>query len=202
MRIASASGRFEQASGGTLFLDEIGDMSAATQAKLLRVLQDQEFHRLGGTRILRTDARIVAATNQELEERIRGGLFREDLYFRINVIRIEIPPLRERPEDLVALAHRLLRDSAEQLGRPIRGFTDGALARLRAHRWPGNVRELRNTLERAVLLAEGPRIRAEDLSLPGAAPGPVSGPGARICRPRGWICGRWSGGSSSRRCGV
>jgi len=156
-------GRFEQASGGTLFLDEVGDLSPATQAKLLRVLQEQEFHRLGGTRTLRTDARIVAATNQELGERIREGRFREDLYFRLNVIRIHLPPLRERPEDLLALAHRFLRDFSRELGRPVQGFSGGALARLRCHRWPGNVRELHNAIERALLMCEGPRIQAEDL---------------------------------------
>jgi len=166
-------GRFEQASGGTLFLDEVGDMSPATQAKLLRVLQDQEFHRLGGTRILRTDARIVAATNRDLAERVRAGSFREDLLFRLDVIRIELPPLRERPEDLVALAHRFLREFSAQSPRPSRGFSDGALRRLQGHAWPGNVRELRNAIERAVLMAEGPRIRAEDLALggDGALPG-------------------------------
>src|SRR5262245_42234827 len=160
-------GRFEQASGGTLLLDEVGDMSAATQAKLLRVLQDQEFHRLGGTRILRTDARIVAATNRDLADRVQAGLFREDLLFRLDVIRIELPPLRERGDDVVALAHRFLRDFTGQTPRPVRGFTEGALRRLRAHGWPGNVRELRNAIERAVLMAEGPRIRADDLALAG-----------------------------------
>ena len=160
-------GRFEQASGGTLFLDEVGDMSPATQAKLLRVLQDQEFHRLGGTRILRTDARIVAATNRDLGERVRAGSFREDLLFRLDVIRIELPALRERAEDVVALAHRFLREFSAQAPRPARGFTEGALRRLRGHSWPGNVRELRNAIERALLLAEGPRIRAEDLALSG-----------------------------------
>ena len=160
-------GRFEQASGGTLFLDEVGDMSPATQAKLLRVLQDQEFHRLGGTRILRTDARIVAATNRDLGERVRAGSFREDLLFRLDVIRIELPPLRERAEDVVALGHRFLREFSAQAPRPARGFTEGALRRLRGHAWPGNVRELRNAIERAVLMAEGPRIRAEDLALSG-----------------------------------
>jgi two-component system, NtrC family, response regulator HydG len=160
-------GRFEQASGGTLFLDEVGDMSPATQAKLLRVLQDQEFHRLGGTRILRTDARIVAATNRDLGERVRAGSFREDLLFRLDVIRIELPALRERAEDVVALAHRFLREFSAQAPRSARGFTEGALRRLRGHSWPGNVRELRNAIERALLLAEGPRIRAEDLALSG-----------------------------------
>jgi len=168
-------GRFEQASGGTLFLDEVGDMSPATQAKLLRVLQDQEFHRLGGTRILRTDARIVAATNRDLGQRVREGLFREDLLFRLDVIRIELPPLRDRPEDVVALAQRFVREFAGAgPGRP-RGLSEGALRRLRAHRWPGNVRELRNAIERAVLLADGPRIRAEDLALQPAAAEPAVG---------------------------
>ena len=109
-------GRFEQASGGTLFLDEIGDLSPATQAKLLRVLQDQEFHRVGGTQTLRTDARIVAATNADLEREVRARRFREDLYFRLNVIRIQLPPLRERPEDVVELAHRFLREFARGPG--------------------------------------------------------------------------------------
>lgn len=161
-------GRFEQASGGTLFLDEIGDMSPATQAKLLRVLQEQEFHRLGGTRVLRTDARIVAATNQDLSGEIEAHRFREDLYFRLNVIRIHLPPLRERPEDLLALAHRFVDEFAHQMDRPIRGFTESALAQLRSHSWPGNVRELHNSIERAVLMAEGSRISPEDLALCGA----------------------------------
>ena len=159
------TGRFEEANGGTLFLDEVGDTSPATQAKLLRVLQEQEFHRLGGTRILRTDARIVTATNHELERRIAEGAFREDLFFRLNVIRIHLPPLRERPEDLIDLAHHFLSRASERLDRPIRGFDGAAMRRIRAHRWPGNVRELQNAIERAVLLAEGPRIRGSDLSL-------------------------------------
>jgi DNA-binding NtrC family response regulator len=158
-------GRFEEASGGTLFLDEIGDMSPATQAKLLRVLQEQEFHRLGGTHVLRTDARIVSATNQPLDESVASGAFREDLFFRLNVIRIHLPPLRERCEDLMALAHHFLHRFAKELDRPVRGFSEDALERLRAHRWPGNVRELHNTIERSVLLSNGRRIGAGDLSL-------------------------------------
>jgi two-component system response regulator HydG len=163
-------GRFEEASGGTLFLDEVGDTSPATQAKLLRVLQDQEFHRLGGTGILRTDARIVSATNHDLQKKVAEGSFREDLYFRLDVIRIHMPPLRERPEDLFALAQHFLRRFAADLDRPLRGFDEAALQRIRTHRWPGNVRELRNTIERSVLMAEGPRIGAEDLSLFGVGP--------------------------------
>ncbi len=163
-------GRFEQASGGTLFLDEIGDTSAATQAKLLRVLQEQEFHRLGGTRILRTDARIVAATNQDLPGEVRAGHFREDLFFRLDVIRIHLPPLRERPEDVLALAHHFLARFASELGRPRGGFSAAALECLQLRRWPGNVRELENAIERAVLLAEGPQLEVRDLALPGEEP--------------------------------
>jgi two-component system response regulator HydG len=159
------AGRFEEATGGTLLLDEIGDVSPATQAKLLRVLQDQEFHRLGGTATLRTDARIVAATNSRLEDQVTEGRFREDLYFRLNVIRIHVPPLRERPDDLVDLAQHFLREFRESLGLPIEGFSEGALASLTGHDWPGNVRELRNTIERAMLLAEGPRVRRRDIVL-------------------------------------
>jgi two-component system response regulator HydG len=169
-------GRFEQASGGTLFLDEVGDMSPATQAKLLRVLQDQEFQRLGGTKVLRTDARLISATNQDLAARLRDGSFREDLFFRLNVIRIHLPPLRERAEDLLALAHHFLRCFARDLGRPVRGFTEEALARIRAHPWPGNVRELHNTIERGVLMADGPRVDAADLALPASGGDPRPAP--------------------------
>jgi DNA-binding NtrC family response regulator len=158
-------GRFEEANGGTLFLDEVGDTSRATQAKLLRVLQEQRFHRLGGSKLLRTDARIISATNHDLGARIAEGLFREDLFFRLNVIRIHLPPLRDRPEDLIDLAHHFLRELGSEMRHPIRGFTEAALARIRSHDWPGNVRELHNTLERAVLMAEGTRIDAEDLSI-------------------------------------
>jgi DNA-binding NtrC family response regulator len=158
-------GRFEQASGGTLFLDEIGDVSLATQAKLLRVLQDQEFHRLGGTRSLRTDARVVAATNKDLRRAIAAGEFREDLYFRVNVITIELPSLRERADDVDALAQHFLAEFAAELGRPRSGFSAAALARIRAHDWPGNVRELRNVIERAVLMGDGPGVEAGELAI-------------------------------------
>jgi DNA-binding NtrC family response regulator len=162
-------GRFEQADRGTLFLDEIGDMSPATQAKLLRVLQDQQFHRLGGTKVLRTDVRIVVATNQDLEKAIREGRFREDLYFRLNVIGIRLAPLRERREDLEALALHFLAEFSRELGRPRAGFTHQALDRIRVYGWPGNVRELRNAIERAVLMSDGERIEADDIGLPEAA---------------------------------
>ncbi len=159
-------GRFEQADRGTLFLDEIGDMSPATQAKLLRVLQDQQFHRLGGTKVLHTDVRIVAATNQNLEKAIRVGEFREDLYFRLNVIGIQLAPLRERSEDLEALSQHFLAEFSRELGRPRTGFSNEALVRIQAHSWPGNIRELRNMIERAVLMSDGERIEADDIGLP------------------------------------
>jgi len=160
-------GRFELADGGTLLLDEVADLSPATQARLLRVLQDGEFQRVGGTETLRVDVRILSATNRDLERDVAAGRFREDLFFRLNVIRIDLPPLRERPEDLLALADHFLAHFAAEVGRPLRGFTAAARERILAHRWPGNVRELRNAVERAVLLAEGEEIGPEDL-LPGA----------------------------------
>jgi transcriptional regulator with GAF, ATPase, and Fis domain len=162
------TGRFEQADGGTLFLDEVGDMTPATQVKLLRVLQDGEFHRVGGTRSLRCDVRIVAATNQDLEASVREGRFREDLYFRLHVIRIHLPPLRERGGDVEALARHFLAAFARELARPGLGFAPDALARIREHPWPGNVRELRNAVERAALLSEGDEVRADALGI--AAP--------------------------------
>jgi len=158
-------GRFEQADGGTLFLDEIGDLSLVTQAKLLRVLQDHEFQRLGGSQVLRTDVRIVAATNQELPAAIEAGTFREDLFFRLNVIGIELPPLRERPEDVEALAGHFLEELAAEVGKALIGFAPDAMARLKGHPWPGNIRELRNVIERAVLMSDGPRVEASEIGL-------------------------------------
>jgi DNA-binding NtrC family response regulator len=166
------AGRFEQADGGTLFLDEIGDMTPATQVKLLRVLQDGEFHRVGGNRPMRCDVRIIAATNHDLEQRVREGGFREDLYFRLNVIRVHLPPLRERGTDAVALAAHFLEQFSRDLGRPRVRFGEEALGRIREHAWPGNVRELRNAVERAVLLSDGDEIRAEHVGLaPATVPG-------------------------------
>ena len=162
-------GRFEQADGGTLLLDEVGDLSATTQAKLLRVLQEQEFHRLGGRLPIRTDVRIVAATNRQLEREVEAGRFREDLYFRLNVIRIHLPPLRERPEDLLVLAEHFLAHFARELGRPEVGLSQQARERIVAHTWPGNVRELRNAMERALLLCDGHNVDACDLGLLGTA---------------------------------
>jgi DNA-binding NtrC family response regulator len=158
-------GRFEQSNGGTLFLDEIGDMAPATQAKLLRVLQDKEFTRVGATRPMKADVRIVAATHRELEAEIQAGRFRDDLFFRLNVIRIAMPPLRERPDDVEALAVHFAAHFARELGRPERRLSAAAIACLREHRWPGNVRELRNVIERAVLLADGARIEPTDVEV-------------------------------------
>jgi DNA-binding NtrC family response regulator len=182
-------GRFEEATGGTLFLDEIGELTPATQVKLLRVLQDQEFQRLGGTQSLRTDARIVVATNADLPAAVREGRFREDLFFRLDVIRICLPPLRERPEDAVMLAQHFLAELSETRSE-IEGFSRGALRRIREYAWPGNVRELRNAVERAALMAEAPRIRAADLDLNG----PTRGRDAAwrpALPPQGWDLDDW-----------
>jgi two-component system response regulator HydG len=158
-------GRFEQADGGTLFLDEIGDMSANTQAKILRVLQEHEFERLGGTRTLRVDVRLIAATNRDLPSMVETGSFREDLYYRLNVVTIEMPPLRERKDDIAALANFFIRRFAGELKKRIDGLEPDALRLLMRYNWPGNIRELENAIERAMLLAERPLIAVEDLRL-------------------------------------
>src|SRR5499426_668219 len=156
-------GRFELASGGTLFLDEVADLSLVTQPKILRVLQEGEFERLGGTRTLQVDVRIVAATNRDLSEMVKDKRFREDLYYRLNVITVRVPPLREHPEDIRLLAQHYLRVYSAKNGRKLEGFSTEAIARLESYAWPGNVRELENLVERSVLLARKDRIDAEDL---------------------------------------
>ncbi len=158
-------GRFEQADGGTLFLDEIGDMSANTQAKILRVLQEHEFERLGGTRTLRVDVRVIAATNRNLPLMVSSGQFREDLYYRLNVVSIDMPPLRERKEDIQALAGFFLRRFAGELKKRVDGLSPDANKLLMRYNWPGNIRELENAIERAVLLTEGPQLSSADLRL-------------------------------------
>ena len=163
---ARRAGRFEAAHGGTILLDEIGDMPAETQAKVLRVLQERRFERVGGQQPVGVDVRMVAATHRDLEEEVRRGRFREDLYYRLEVAEVELPPLRERPEDVPALAEHFLAALANRLGRPPKPFAPAALARLVRHAWPGNVRELRNVVERAAVLAGGPAIEEEDLRLP------------------------------------
>jgi two-component system response regulator AtoC len=158
-------GRFEQADGGTLFLDEIGDMSPSTQAKILRVLQEHEFERLGGTRTLRVDVRLIAATNRDLSNMVETGHFREDLYYRLNVVSIEMPPLRDRKDDIVPLANSFIRRFSGELKKKIDGLEPEAQKLLMRYNWPGNIRELENTIERAMLLAEGRAIASEDLRL-------------------------------------
>jgi len=158
-------GRFEQADGGTLFLDEIGDMSPSTQAKILRVLQEHEFERLGGTRTLRVDVRMIAATNRDLSAMVQTGQFREDLYYRLNVVSIEMPPLRERKDDIVPLAGAFIRKFAGELKKKIEGLDTDAQKMLMRYNWPGNIRELENTIERAMLLTEGRTIGSIDLRL-------------------------------------
>ncbi|HXV75657.1 MAG TPA: sigma-54 dependent transcriptional regulator [Candidatus Polarisedimenticolaceae bacterium] len=158
-------GRFELANGGTLFLDEIGNMSVSTQVKVLRVLQEREFERLGGSRTIKVDVRLIAATNLDLEEAIAKGGFREDLYYRLNVVSIKVPPLRERREDIIPLAKIFMDESAQDIKKDLRGIDPGAVRLLQRHTWPGNIRELKNVVERAVLLCETPYIRQEDLHL-------------------------------------
>jgi two-component system, NtrC family, response regulator HydG len=156
-------GRFELADGGTLFLDEVADLSPVTQPKILRVLQEGEFERVGGTRTLRVDVRIVTATNQDLAQLVRDKRFREDLYYRLNVITVTTPPLRERREDIRVLAQHFLRVYAAKNNRTLEGLSDEALSCLEAYRWPGNVRELENVIERAVVLARGEQIEVANL---------------------------------------
>ena len=158
-------GRFEQSDGGSLFLDEIGDMSPSTQAKILRVLQEHEFERLGGTRTLRVDVRLVAATNRDLAAMVAAGQFREDLYYRLNVVSIEMPPLRERKEDVQALATFFIKRFSAELKKKIEVIDGEALKLLMRYNWPGNIRELENSIERAMLLTEGDHITADDLRL-------------------------------------
>jgi DNA-binding NtrC family response regulator len=164
-------GRFELADGGTLFLDEIGNVPMSQQSKLLRVIEGGEFERVGSSRTQRTDVRIVAATNAKLPELVEQGRFRQDLLFRLNTIEIELPPLRERPEDIVPIAQRRLQALAAKYSRPLTGFDESALAALRRYAWPGNVRELGNVVERAVLMARGSAITAADLRLEAHAAG-------------------------------
>ncbi len=156
-------GRFEMADGGTLFLDEIGDISLEVQTKLLRVLQEKTFERVGSSEPVQVDVRLVAATHQNLEQLIRQGRFREDLYYRLNVIALAMPPLRDRAEDVPELALHFLREYAKRCGKPAAQIDDEALLALRSYRWPGNIRELENAVERAVVVSDGPVLRLDDL---------------------------------------
>jgi len=159
------AGKFEAAHKGTLFLDEIGEMSPAIQAKFLRVLEGHPFERVGGSARVQVDVRVVAATNRHLEEAVTAGGFRRDLYFRLKVVEIIVPPLRRRPEDIEPLATHFLRRFAAETGRRVRGFTPAALEAMRSYHWPGNIRELRNCIERAVVLSQDDRVDAHELAL-------------------------------------
>jgi Nif-specific regulatory protein len=159
------AGQIELASAGVLFLDEVSEMSRAAQVKLLRVLEEREFRRLGGTQMVRTNARVIAATNRDLHEAMESGAFREDLYYRLRVFDIRIPPLRERPGDIVSLTDAFLEDIGRDIGCRPSGISDEARTMLSMHDWPGNVRELRNALERAAILCEGDVIHSEHLAL-------------------------------------
>jgi DNA-binding NtrC family response regulator len=169
-------GRFELANEGTLFLDEIGEIDQNIQIKLLRVIQERKFERVGGEALVEVDVRIVAATNKDLKAEIEKGYFREDLYFRLNVVNIEVPPLRQRKEDLPLLITSFLREFASENNKNIEGIDNKARARLYSYDWPGNVRELRNCLESAVVMARGPLIAVEDLP-----------PGLQDKSDEGWI---------------
>ncbi len=156
-------GYLEQAGDGTLFLDEIGELSLSTQVKLLRVLQQREFSRLGSSKLVPLRARLIFATHQNLADMVAQGTFRQDLYYRINVMRIDAPPLQEHPEDIAQIAMHFLRQYSEAYQKPMTDIDPGAMALLHAYSWPGNVRELENVIQRAIILAPGESIRAEDL---------------------------------------
>jgi len=168
-------GRFEMADGGTLFLDEIGEINQNVQIKILRVLQDHKFERVGGEETLEVDVRLIAATNRDLKKEIAEGRFREDLYYRLNVVNIHVPPLRERREDIPLLAMAFLKEFAEENGKQIEGFDPKARQALYTYDWPGNVRELRNCIESAVVMASGKLITLDDLP-----PGPRSSAETRV----------------------
>jgi len=172
-------GKFEQCHGGTIFLDEIGDMTPPTQAKILRVLQDQQFERLGGSERITVDVRLIVATNKDLEKAIREGSFRQDLYYRLKVVTLHLPPLRERSEDIPELVRYFLQCFAPEINRNVKDITPRALEKLRRYRWPGNVRELENTVQRALVIAKGNTLLADDFVLEGVEP-EIEGPKAQM----------------------
>ena len=156
--VAQQVGRFEMADQSTIFLDEIGDLPAEGEIKLLRVLEERQIERLGSARSIRVNVRVIAATHRRLEERIAAGLFREDLFYRLNVFPISVPPLRERPEDIPLLVRHFVEEFAAAFGKPPAEITPANMAALQQHSWPGNIRELRNVVERAMVVATGPRL--------------------------------------------
>jgi transcriptional regulator with PAS, ATPase and Fis domain len=161
--VVSKPGLFEVANQGTIFLDEIGEIGPSVQVKLLRVIQEQEVRRVGGVAPIKVDVRIIAATNRDLAQLVKSGKFRDDLFYRLNVVRIVLPPLRERREDIPMLAHHFLQKVSAANGLPVRGFMPETLALLKRYHWPGNVRELENVIERMASLAQGPLFMPEDL---------------------------------------
>lgn len=181
--LAQRVGRFELASGGTLFLDEVGEVPQAIQVKLLRVLQEREIQRVGSSHNVRVDVRLVAATNRDLEEGVAKGSFRKDLFYRLNVVPLKLPPLRERREDLPVLAKHFLEKFARESGKKTSGFTDAAILAMNAYGWPGNVRELENVIERAVVLSEGGAIDVSDLPYEARAMGAVAAEGTARSAP-------------------
>jgi DNA-binding NtrC family response regulator len=181
-------GKFALANGGSIFLDEIGTMSTALQPKLLRVLQEREFEPLGAERVERSDVRIIAATNRDLRQMVADGRFQEDLFYRLNVIPIAIPPLRERREDIPALVAYFVTKHAQRIGRQIERLGEGVLTGLQQYDWPGNVRELENTVERAVVLSQGPVIPASAVSVLGAPAAPATGlPSLKLRQNIQWV---------------
>ena len=185
---ATKKGKFALADGGTIFLDEIGTMTPALQSKLLRVLQEREFEPLGSERTERIDVRVIAATNRDLRQLVADGRFQEDLFYRLNVIPIELPPLRERRDDIPALVDHFLRKHSQRTGRRIDRIDDAVLVALQQYDWPGNVRELENTIERAVVLATGPVISVRSISIAGAAAPATTGlPSLRLRQNLEWV---------------
>ena len=189
-------GYFVEADRGTLFLDEVGELPPSLQVKLLRALQEEEIRPLGETKARQVDVRVLAATARELEREVREGHFREDLFYRLNVVRVEVPPLRERQEDIPLLVDHFVRQLGQSLGKPLRGVTDEALEKLVGYPWPGNVRELENVVERALILSRGERLRLDDLprgviasrgEQAPAAPGPAEQLSLRRARRRAEI---------------
>lgn len=180
--VGRKEGRFELADGGTLFLDEVGEISASLQIKLLRVLQTREFERVGGTQTVKVDVRLVAATNKNLQAEVQAGHFREDLYYRLNVVAVTLPALRQRKGDIPALVSHFIEKYASSYGKTVKGLAPGTLNALLSHSWPGNVRELENAVERAVVLAKGTELTADDLppSLRGPRPKDAGSHGALI----------------------
>ena len=195
--VARRLGRFELADGGTLFLDEVGDLPADVQVKLLRVLQEREFERVGGTETVKVDVRVISATHRDLEQQISAGEFREDLYYRLNVFPITLPALRERPEDIALLCDHFIQKYARAIRKKVRGLEAAALASLAAYPWPGNVRELENVIERAMILARGEELTPADLEF-SRRPLPPPPP-ATSTPPRGTAAGATPPPSSSGR---